>query len=89
MNITGYEKVSYKLLQGHLQKKYAEYRNGKEEMDLALAIKVNSPQTVRNAFNDKMQVVSDAVLTNVMSAIGFDGFTLWVNGRRLYYVKVK
>lgn len=89
MNIDGYNKVTYKGLQSQLQKKYAEYRTDKGEMDLALAIKVQSPQTVRNAFNNNMQVVSDAILTNIMDTIGFDGFTAWVGGRRYYYVKNK
>lgn len=87
MKITGFKPVPYNDLQKLLQTKYAEYREKKSEIELALAIGVTSPQTVRNAFQEDMQMVSDTLLTKIMTNIGFNGFILWKDGERLYYVK--
>lgn len=87
MKITGYKTVSYNELQGQLQSVYADYRENKSEIELAVAINVKSPQTVRNAFQEEMQMVSDDILTKVMGCIGFTGFVMWKDGQRLYYVK--
>lgn len=87
MKITGYKEVGYNNMQALLQKKYSDYREDKSEIELALAIGVTSPQTVRNAFQEDLQMVSDTILTKVMTSIGFDGFILWKDGNRLYFVK--
>lgn len=87
MKIAGFKPVTYNELQIGLQKKYADYREKKSEIELALAIGVTSPQTVRNAFQEDMQMVSDTLLTKVMVNIGFNGFILWKDGERFYYVK--
>ena len=89
MKITGYKEVSYNDMQGLLQKKYTDYRKDKSEIELAVAIGVNSPQTVRNAFQADMQMVSDTILTKIMTSIGFDGLVIYREGIRLYFVKTK
>jgi len=89
MKITGYKTVSYNDLQKILQAKYADYRTKNSEIELAVAIGVNSAQTVRNAFQEDMQMVSDTLLTKIMTNIGFNGFVLWKDGNRYYYVKGK
>lgn len=89
MKITGFKPVSYNDLQRLLQTKYSEYRANNSEIDLAVAIGVGSAQTVRNAFRDDLQMVSDTILTKVMCGLGFNGFILWKDGERLYYVKGK
>jgi len=52
-----------------------------------LAVGVKSTATVRNAFRKDAQVVSDEVLTKIMETIKLDGFVLWNNGKRYYYVR--
>lgn len=89
MKITGYKTVSYSELQGALHKVYADYKQTKTEVELAMSINVKSLQTVRNAFQTNIQIVSDAVLTNVMTGLGFNGFVVWKDGERLYYIKSK
>lgn len=89
MNIIGYKKVDYKQLQQVMQKNYADYREGKSEIDLAVTMKVKSTQTIRNAFRQDYQMVSDELLTSLNNAIGLNTCVVWVNGVRNYFIPKK
>lgn len=89
MKVTGHKQVSYSELQGLMETKYNKYKEQSTEMQLAVAIEVRSPQTVRNAFQKDMQMVSDEVLTTLIEAIGINGCVIWEKGVRNYYVKSK
>jgi hypothetical protein len=58
-----------------------------KEIEIALKVGLKSSATVKNAFRKDSQIVSDEVMTHVMSIIGVDGFILWVNSKRHYYIK--
>lgn len=87
MHIIGYKSVSLKSFQSEVQRKYAQYRETKTEIDVCLFIKAKSPQTVRNAFRDDIQIVSDEIMTKVVKCLGVDGFILWEGGVRYYFIK--
>lgn len=89
MKVTGYKQVSYDLLQELMGEKFNNYKEVHTEIQLAVAINVKSPQTVRNAFQKDMQMVSDEVLTTLIEAIGINGCVIWEKGVRNYYVKSK
>ena len=89
MNIIGYKQVDYKQLQQEMQKRYADYREGKSEIDLAVAINIKSTQTVRNAFRQDYQMVSDELLTSLNKAIGLNTCVVWENGVRNYFIPKK
>jgi hypothetical protein len=84
MDIQGYEKVNYPEFQKLLWEQYAELEMN--NVKLAALINVTSSQHVKNIFKPK-QIVSDNVLTCAMKALKVDGFVLWMNGKRFYYVK--
>lgn len=89
MKITGYKAVNYSQLQSKLQQAYSLHRTENTEVSVAQSLGLSTTQTVRNAFKDEMQMVSDAILTKLMKHIGFDGVVVWINGIRLYYIKAK
>jgi hypothetical protein len=66
----------------------AEYTgNGGSEMQLAATLNLKTPITIRKAFREDKQLVSDTILTRLMKLIDFEGAIVYVNGLRLYYVK--
>ena len=87
MIIQGYKEVTYPELQKLMDSKYADYKLSSSEIKLAVAINVKSPQTVRNAFTQDMQMVSDGIFTSVIQEIKLDACVLWEKGQRTYFVK--
>ena len=85
IKINNYIQVSY----SDLQKLFDSYydNSGLKDIETALKLEVKSTATVRNIFRKDNQVVSDEVMTKFIGIIGLDGFILWVNGKRHYYVK--
>ena len=86
MNIAGYKSVTYLQLQERMSKAYADYREDKTELELAVAIKVKSPQTVRNAFRQDYQMVSDELLTLISKEMGLNTCVIWQDGERKYFI---
>lgn len=90
MNILGYKQVSYSELQKSMKRVYADYREKKTELELAVSLKVKSPQTVRNAFRVDYQMVSDELLTSLSKEIGLNVCVIWQDGERGYFIpKIK
>ncbi len=85
--IKGYTKLNYSNFQRFLHRAFVD--SGKREMEIALEINLNSPNTIRNAFHITQQTVSDKVLTNIMTSLGLDGFIVWDKGERQYFVSNK
>lgn len=85
IQIQGYKEVSYSGLQKEMDAKFEN--SDLTEIEIAMAVKVKSTATVKNAFRKDSQIVSDEVMTNIMKTIGLDGFILWVNAKRFYYIK--
>lgn len=87
MDIKGFKKVTYEQLQTELHKKSAD--KDMNHLKIAVDIDVKSVNTIKNAFEVDKQIVSDQVLTNVMNAYDLDGFILWGNGEKTYYLSTK
>lgn len=85
IQIQGYKEVTYSGLQKEMDYKFGESEF--TEIEIAMAVKVKSTATVKNAFRKDTQIVSDEVMTNIMKVIGVEGFILWVNAKRFYYLK--
>jgi hypothetical protein len=85
IQVQGYKEVSYSGLQKEMD--YRFEASDFTEIEIAIAVKVKSTATIKNAFRKDAQIVSDEVMTNVMKVIGVDGFILWVNAKRFYYIK--
>jgi hypothetical protein len=85
IQIQGYKEVSYSSFQKVMDLQFE--KSELTEIEIALAIKVKSTATIKNAFRKDTQIVSDEVMTNVMKAIELEGFILWVNAKRFYYIK--
>lgn len=85
MKIDGFKKVDYKTLQAELSK--AHNPSELPAIQIAAKVKVNSVQTIWNAFNIQKQTVSDAVLTNVLDVVGIECVIIWQKGERNYYIK--
>lgn len=87
IKITGYKEIAYLDLIAVL----GEYQkdSGKSDVQVAAEIDVKTQATVKNAFNKEAQIVSDKVLTDIMKSIGIEGFVLWSNGTKQYYVSNK
>lgn len=85
INIQGYRELNYSAF----QKEMGSYFANSEIKDIEIAVKVGlkSTATVRNAFRTDTQIVSDEVMTKIMKLINIEGFILWVEGNRYYYVK--
>lgn len=84
IKIAGYKEVSYTELVQAI--KVSQNTIGKSDVQIAVEIGVGTPNTVKNAINDK-QIVSDKVLTNIMQSIDLDGFVLSKDGNKTYYIK--
>jgi hypothetical protein len=87
MEIKGFKNVNYAELQTVLQEKYVAADI--PDVQIANTIDVRSLSTVKNTFNTGMQSVSDEVLTKVFKVLNLNGFVLWVNGERNYYIAHK
>lgn len=91
MNFTEYEEISYKNLQKEkLSKAWADYllRNG-NEAKLANTLQMKTTQSVRNAFNQDKQVLSDELFNCFLDAMGLDAFVVWNKRKRKYFVKIQ
>lgn len=87
MIIKGYKKVDY----FDFITKLREYRgcNKKSNPQLAVELEFRASQTIVNSLNIEKQAVKDSNLTKLMQCLGFDGFILWRNGEKGYYVSNK
>lgn len=83
MEIKGYKEVTYNQLQSLITK---NKEGNKSDVEIAVALKVETTQTVRNAMQKDEQKVSDKILSLLLCIVGIDGFVLWNNGVRSYYV---
>jgi hypothetical protein len=83
MEIQGYVKLSYADFRKILFRQFAELNIPNRK--LASMINVKSEMTAKNVFRE-YQVVSDEVLTLAMKALKIDGFVMWCNGKKFYYV---
>jgi len=84
ININNYIQVSYSDIQKLFDSYYGD--SNLKDIETALKLNVKSTATVRNIFRKDKQVVSDEVFSLFMSIIKLDGFVLWVQGNRCYYV---
>jgi hypothetical protein len=87
MEIKGFKNVNYTELQAVLSEKYKTAAI--PDVQIANDIEVRSLSTVKNTFNAGMQSVSDEVLTKVFKVLDLNGFVLWINGERNYYISHK
>lgn len=85
MKIDGFKKIDYPSLQAEMRKVYRPEET--PEIVLATQINVKSVQTVKNAFNEDEQVVSDEVLSNILKELGIISIIGWSNGERNYYIQ--
>lgn len=85
--IKGYKTISYKDLTKELQKAFDT--SGKGYPDLAVAAEVTSTQTIKIAFEEDSQKVSDKVLTSIFGTLNMGAFILWFGGEKHYFIKSK
>lgn len=85
IKVIDYKEVDYSAFQKALD----HYFDKSELTALEIAIKVGvkTTATIKNAFRKDAQIVSDEVLTKIMSIIKLEGFVLWEKGQRCYYIK--
>jgi hypothetical protein len=84
-NLQDYKEVSYNSFQEIMDETLSG--SGLKDIEIAYKIGVKSSATVKNAFRKEGQVVSDEVMTHIMKVIGLDGFILWNNSKRKYFIK--
>ncbi len=91
MKITGYKEVSYTKFLEALNRIYWFYISSGEGNNIVLAsiLKIKSTQTIFNFLRKEKQSIKDSTLTHLMEILGFDGFIVWKEGKRLYYVNEK
>ena len=84
IKIEGYKQVEYPEFVSVME----EHKKASQKPDIQIAneIQVKSSATVKNAFNKGTQMVSDKILTKVLSSINMDGFVLWNDGKANFYV---
>ena len=85
MDFPGYKKTDFQNVQFLLKKLYDD--TGIHDLNFAAKIGVKSVATVRNVFNKDKQIVSDELFTIIFNALNLDAFIVWINGKRVYYVK--
>jgi hypothetical protein len=83
-NFNGYKEVSYNAFQDIMHSYFVESKL--REIEIAFKIGLKSAATVKNAFKKDSQIVSDEVMSHIMNIIGLDGFILWSNSKRKYFV---
>ena len=84
IQVNNYKQVSFAAFQKEMDSHFDKCEL--KDIEIALAVDVKSTATVRNAFRKDAQIVSDEVLTKIMETIKLDGFVLWKNGKRYYYI---
>jgi len=84
MVIDGYKEVTYFELICKL-KEYRDY-NKKSNAQIAVDLDFRASQTVVNALNYNIQNVKDSTLSRVMEYFEFDGFIMWKNGKKYFYI---
>jgi len=85
IQINGYLNVSYSTFQKEMDASFE--KSQLKELEIALSVGLKSIATVKNAFRKDNQIVSDEVMSKIMQLIGIDGFILWIQGTRFYYIK--
>lgn len=86
MEIKGYKKITYNQLQDFIKK---AKEGNISDVQIAVDLKVETTQTVRNATQKDEQKVSDKILSSLINIVGLDGFVFWRNGIRNYYISNK
>lgn len=77
-------------MQEALNKSYDNYiYGGGNNILLASSLKIRTTQSINNALVLDKQIASDLLLTNLMKELKFDGFILWKEGKRRYYISTK
>lgn len=84
-NIQDYRQVSYSQFQEAMDAALADSKM--KDIEIAIKVGLKSAATVKNAFRKDSQIVSDEVMTHIMSVIGLPGFILWTDSNRYYYIK--
>lgn len=84
IQVSNYKEVSYSEFQNALD--FAFHGCALTELEIAIKVGVKTTATIKNAFRKDAQIVSDEVLSKIMKTIKLNGFILWVNGQRYYYV---
>lgn len=85
ISVKGYKEISYHDFQTLLHNK--KNSSDKSFPEIAVCCQVKNTHTINNAFNTNNQVAKDGLLTKLMVCLGIDGFILWKDGNRLYFVK--
>lgn len=83
--VKGYECLSYNNFQRILYAKRVD--SNKSIPEIAVCCGIKHTHTINNCFNINKQVAKDSVVTKLMNCLGVDGFILWKDGERLYYIK--
>ena len=81
ITVEGYKQVDYTLLNNKIREAWKV--SGKQQKDIAKEIGMNTT-TFHNTFTKR---ASDEVVTEVLNAVGLDGFIVLVKGERYYYLK--
>jgi|APCry1669189034_1035192.scaffolds.fasta_scaffold48613_2 hypothetical protein len=84
IQVNNYKEVSYSEFQNALDQAMAE--SVLTELEIAIKVGVKTTATIKNAFRKDAQIVSDEVLSKIMKTIKLNGFILWTNGQRYYYI---
>ena len=84
-NLQDYKEINYSVFQKEMDLQFAKCEI--KEIEMAIEIGLKSIATIKNCFRKDTQIVSDEVMTKVMNMIKLDGFILWSNGKRFYYIK--
>jgi hypothetical protein len=84
IQVNNYKEVSYSEFQNALDQAMTE--SVLTELEIAIKVGVKTTATIKNAFRKDAQIVSDEVLSKIMKTIKLNGFILWTNGQRYYYI---
>jgi hypothetical protein len=84
IQVSNYKQVSYSEFQNALDQAF--HGCDLTELEIAIKVGVKTTATIKNAFRKDAQIVSDEVLSKIMKTIKLNGFILWTNGQRYYYV---
>lgn len=85
VEIKGYKTIDYITFQTTLQRTKVDKEISNPQLAVCAGLKDTA--TVKKCFTTKKQVVKDTVITKIMECLAINGFILWVNGNRYYYIK--
>lgn len=84
VDIKGYSQISFDEFERLLHKAKVDCKKSLPELAVCCGIK--HTHTINNCFNYQKQSVKDSLMTSLMKCLDIDGFILWVNGTRYYYI---